>query len=377
MKIPCIYMRGGTSKGCMFLKGDLPEDRSLWDSIFLKVMGGPDPKQIDGLGGTVSSNNKILIVSRSENRDADVDYLVAQVVVGEPLVDYSANCGNMTAAVGPFAIMKGLVAATGGATRIRMFNVNTNKIIEEIVPTLNGEVVEEGDCEIAGIDGTGAELKINFLKPGGAKTGRLLPTGNAVDEIFVEGLGKTVSVSAVDISGVFVFIRSRDLGMRGDELPSEVNANKELLKNIECIRGKVSVKCGLVEKWEDAAVKIAGSPKVVLISEPCDYTDIAGRSVSARDMDICVRVISVGQPHKASPMTGATAIGGTAFIKDCIMTEFLKGKQLTDCVRIGHPSGVMKVYADYVYGENGIYFNAIAGQRTARRMMEGTLYIKD
>ena len=157
-KFPVIYMRGGTSKGCMFLKKDLPEDRSQWDHIFLQVMGGPDPKQIDGLGGTVSSNNKILIVSPSSRPDADVDYLVAQVVVGQPIVDYSANCGNMTAAVGPFAVMTGLVPAAEPVTKVRMYNENSGKVIEEFVPVKDGQVEEEGDCAIAGIDGTGAEL---------------------------------------------------------------------------------------------------------------------------------------------------------------------------------------------------------------------------
>ena len=375
-KFPVIYMRGGTSKGCMFLKKDLPEDRAQWDHIFLQVMGGPDPKQIDGLGGTVSSNNKILIVSPSSRPDADVDYLVAQVVVGQPIVDYSANCGNMTAAVGPFAVMTGLVPAAEPVTKVRMYNENSGKVIEEFVPVKDGQVEEEGDCAIAGIDGTGAELKVNFLSPAGAKTGKLLPTGSVRDEVLVEGLGKTIQVSAVDISNIFVFIRASDLGMRGDELPAEIAGSKALLENIECVRGKIAQKCGLVEDWRDAAAKTAGSPKVVLFSQPRDYTDIAGRPVKAEDMDICVRVISVGQPHKASPMTAATAIGGAAFLDGCVMSSCLRPLS-GEAVRIAHPSGAMKVYVDREGSGEGIRFRGIAGQRTARKIMDGTVYIKD
>jgi len=376
MRIPCVYMRGGTSKGAMFLKKDLPEDKRLWDDIFLKVMGGPDPKQIDGLGGTVSSNNKILIVSQSEQAGIDVDYLVAQVVVGEPVVDYSANCGNMTSAVGPFAISQGLVKTDIPVTKVRMLNLNTNKVIEEFVPTKDGVVEEAGDCAIAGIDGMGAELKVNFLNPAGAKTGKLFPTGKEADEIEVEGLG-LISVSVIDISNVFVFVHSSDVGIKGDELPAKLNGDKKFLDTIERIRGTVAQKIGLVDRWQDAAAKTAGSPKLVILAPPMDYTDIAGRSVKKEDMDICVRVVSVGAVHKASPLTGATAIGGAAFIKDCIMQRYLGGKKLTDSLRIGHPSGVMKVYVDYEVVGGEIHFNGIAGQRTSRKIMEGYVYIRD
>ena len=376
MKIPCAYMRGGTSKGAMFLKKDLPEDKMLWDDIFLKVMGGPDPKQIDGLGGTISSNNKILVVSESQQEGIDVEYLVAQVVVGEPVVDYSANCGNMTSAVGPFAISKGLVKADNTVTKVRMLNLNTNKIIEEFVPTKDGIVEESGNCAIAGIDGTGAELKVNFLNPGGAKTGKLFPTGNAMDQIYVEGLG-LISVSIIDISNVFVFVHSSDVGIKGDELPAKLNADKKFLQTIERIRGTVAQKIGLVDNWEEAAIKSAGSPKLVILAPSMDYIDISNRPVKKEDMDICVRVVSVGAVHKASPLTGATAIGGAAFIKDSIMQRYLQGKKLADSIRIGHPSGVMKVYVDYEMTGTEIHFNSVAAQRTARKIMDGFVYIRD
>lgn len=376
MKIPCVYMRGGTSKGVIFCEKDLPRDKRQWDNIFLKVMGSPDPKQIDGLGGTVSSNNKIVIVSPSHRNDVDVEYLVAQVVVGEPVVDYSANCGNMTSAVGPYAISQGLVQARDPITKVRMLNLNTNKIIEEYVPTKNGIVEEDGDCAIAGVDGTGAELKVNFLDPAGAKTNTLFPTGKATDKIMVEGLG-VISVSIIDISNVFVFVNNYDVGINGDELPAELNSNKKLLDIFERIRGTAAQEIGLVDRWQDAATKTAGSPKLIVLSPPMNYIDIAGRAVKKDDMDICVRVVSVGAAHKACPLTGATAIGGAAFIKDSIMQQYLDGRKLTDTVKIGHPSGVMKVYVDYEITDGQIRFNGIACQRTARKIMDGYVYIKD
>lgn len=339
-------------------------------------MGGPDPKQIDGLGGTVSSNNKIVIISPSRRIDIDVEYLVAQVVVGGPVVDYSANCGNMTSAVGPFTISQGMVKANDPITKVRMLNLNTNKIIEEYVPTKNGIVEEDGNCAIAGIDGTGAELKVNFMNPAGAKTNMLFPTGKATDEITIEGLG-AISVSTIDISNVFVFIHSNDIGIKGDELPAKLNSDKKLLEIIERIRGTVAQGIGLVDKWEDAAAQTTGSPKLIILSPPMDYIDIAGRAVKKDDMDICVRVVSVGEVHKASPLTGATAIGGAAFIKDSIMQSYLEDRKLTNSVRIGHPSGVMKVYVDYEIVDGQIRFNGIACQRTARKIMDGYVYIRD
>ncbi|HHY71001.1 MAG TPA: PrpF protein, partial [Thermoanaerobacterales bacterium] len=334
------------------------------------------PKQIDGLGGTVSTNNKIIIVSPSRRIDIDVEYLVAQVVVGEPVVDYSANCGNMTSAVGPYAISQGLVQACDPVTKVRMLNLNTNKIIEEYVPTKNGIVEEDGNCAIAGIDGTGAELKVNFLNPAGAKTNMLFPTEKATDEITVERLG-AISVSIIDISNVFVFIHSYDIGIKGDELPAELNSDKKLLDVFERIRGTVAQEIGLVDRWQDAATKTAGSPKLIILSPPMDYIDIAGRAIQKDDMDICVRVVSVGAVHKACPLTGAIAIGGAAFIKDSIMQSYLDGRKLINSVRIGHPSGVMKVYVDYEIADGQIHLNGIACQRTARKIMEGYVYIRD
>ena len=192
----------------------------------------------------------------------------------------------------------------------------------------------------------------------------------------MEGLG-VISISAIDISNVFVFVHSPDVGIKGDELPAKLNSDKKFLVIIECIRGSVAQKIGLVDRWQDAKARTAGSPKLVILAPPMDYIDIVGRAVNKKDMDICVRVVSVGAVHKASPLTGATAIGGAAFIKNCIMEKYLKGKELASSLRIGHPSGVMKVYVDYEAVGGEIHFKGIAGQRTSRKIMEGYVYIKD
>jgi 2-methylaconitate cis-trans-isomerase PrpF len=204
----------------------------------------------------------------------------------------------------------------------------------------------------------------------------LFPTGKATDIIDIEGLGK-ISVSVIDISNVFVFVDCADIGITGGEMPAKLNGDKQLMETIEKIRGTIAQKIGLVDKWQNAATKTAGSPKIVLFAPPLDYTDIAGRVVKKEEMDICVRLVSVGAIHKASPLTGATAIGGAAFIKDCIMQRGLQGKDLLDHVRIGHPSGVMKVYVDYQMMGSEIHFKGIAGQRTARKIMDGFVYIRD
>lgn len=234
-KFKTVFMRGGTSKGCMFLRDELPQDRAEWDSIFLQVMGSPDPKQIDGLGGTVSSNNKVVVVWKSEEPGIDVEYLVGQIIVGKEQVDYKSNCGNMTAAVGPFAVESGLVQAKEPVTKVHMLNRNTNKYIDVTVPCKDGTFAQEGDCQIAGVDGTAAELRVNFLNPSGAKTGSLLPTGAVTDQFEIPELG-SVEVTILDVSNPMVLVRAEDIGAEGTELPDVVNGNEKMCALLETIR---------------------------------------------------------------------------------------------------------------------------------------------
>lgn len=237
---------GAPAKAGMFHKEDLPEDRKEWDNIFLQCMGDPDPKQIDGLGGTVSSNNKIVIVWKSEEPGVDVEYLVGQVIVGKSQVDYKSNCGNMTAAVGPYAVEEGMVDIVEPITTVRMLNRNTDKYINVTVP-IDPETktfAQEGDCAIAGVDGTAAELKVNFLNPAGAKTGKLLPTGNPRTCWIFRDLAP-IEATILDVSNPMVLVRAEDIGLTGRELPEEVNSNKAASEILEKIRGAACAKWAL------------------------------------------------------------------------------------------------------------------------------------
>jgi hypothetical protein len=369
-------MRGGTSKGCIFLKEDLPENREEWDSIFLQVMGSPDPKQIDGLGGTVSSNNKIVIVWKSEEPNVDVEYLVGQVIVGKSQVDYKSNCGNMTAAVGPFAVEEGLVNIVEPITTVRMLNRNTNKYIQVTVPIENGTFAQDGDCEIAGVDGTAAELKVKFMNPAGAKTGKLLPTGNVIDILEIDEHLK-IQATIVDVSNPMVIVRAEDIGMTGTELPEEINNNKEVSALLEKIRGTAACMMGFAKDLKDAEANSPAVPKVGFITTPKTFADISGKTVKAEDMDVCARVISVFKCHKACPLTSASSISVAAFLEGSIIQKLIGSpKAGVETVRIGHPSGVMTMYPEVVKNGNAIKVPSVAVQRTARRIMDGMVYVR-
>lgn len=373
-----VFMRGGTSKGCMFHKEDLPEDQKEWDSIFLQAMGDPDPKQIDGMGGTVSSNNKIVIVWKSEEPDVDVEYLVGQVIVGKSQVDYKSNCGNMTAAVGPYAVEEGMVEITEPITTVRMLNRNTNKYINVTVP-IDPETrtfAQDGDCRIAGVDGTAAELKVNFLNPAGAKTGKLLPTGNALDVLDIPGFGK-IEATILDVSNPMVLVRAEDIGMKGTELPEEVNQNARACALLEKIRGTAACMMGFAKDLEDATANSPAVPKVGFFTKPVTFTDIAGQTVGADSMDVCARVISVFKCHKACPLTSASSISVAAFLEGSLLQKTLGApEEGRETVRIGHPSGVMTMYPYIEKTDGEIKLPSVAVQRTARRIMDGTLYIR-
>ena len=343
-KFPCVFMRGGTSKGCMFLREDLP-DRREWDDIFVQAMGSPDPKQIDGLGGCVSSNNKIVVVYRSERPGIDVDYIVGQSIVGESRIDYKSNCGNMTAATAPFAVEMGLVDhLTEPVTTVHLFNLNTNKAIDVDVPMRDGQFDNEGDCAIAGVDGTAGELKVNFLDPAGSKTGKLFPTGAVKEMLPVPGYGE-VEATILDVSNPIVLVRAEILGLTGTELPAEVDANKKASAMLEAIRGAACVKMGFAEDPEDARKNSPAVPKVGFVTTPKDFTEIGGQKVPAGSMDICARVISVFKCHKACPLTSASAISVAAFVPGTLVYEIAAPRAGQETVRVGHPSGVMTMYS--------------------------------
>lgn len=370
-KYPCVYMRGGTSKAVFFYEKDLPEDKSLWDEIFLKVMGTPDVKQIDGMGGTVSSTSKVAIISPSDREDVDVNYTFKQVDIVIPRVDGSANCGNISSAVGPFAIDEGLVPAVEPITVVRVLNTNTNKIIEEHVRVEDGHAMVHGDEVIKGVPGTGSRIDMYFEDPAGSKTGKLFPTGNKRDIFDVPGYGK-IEVTVLDCSNPMVFIRAKDLGIKGTELV-ELNQNQDVMEHIERIRCIAAQKCGFVENWEDARTKSTSAPKVSIISEPQNYIDMDKNEVKAESMDICCRAISVGSLHKAYPMTVAVGTGAAARIPGTIVNEIAKPAPDQDIIRIGHSSGVTEVDVK-MDGERVIKGGVT---RTARRIMDGWVYVRD
>lgn len=376
-KFKTVFMRGGTSKGCMFLKEDLPENRAEWDSIFLQAMGDPDPKQIDGMGGTVSSNNKIVIVWKSEEPDVDVEYLVGQVIVGKSQVDYKSNCGNMTAAVGPFAVEEGLVDIVQPVTTVRMLNRNTDKYINVTVPIdpETGSFAQEGDCAIAGVDGTAAELKVKFLNPAGAKTGKLLPTGQCLDILDIPGFGR-LEATILDVSNPMVLVRAEDIGMTGTELPEEINANAEVSELLEKIRGTACCMMGFAKDLKDATDNSPAVPKVGFVTVPRSYTDIAGQHVCEADMDVCARVISVFKCHKACPLTSASAISVAAAMKGSVVEKVLRPMEQVENVRIGHPSGIMTMCPELKNEGGQLVLPSVAVQRTARRIMDGTIYVR-
>lgn len=373
-----VFMRGGTSKGLMFLEEDLPQDRSGWDHLFLQCMGSPDPKQIDGMGGTVSSNNKIVIVKKSARPGVDVDYLVGQIVVGTNIIDYKSNCGNMTAAVAPFAIEEGLIdQLQEPAAVVKMFNLNTNKYINVEVPVQDGRFNNEGDCAIAGIDGTAGELKVNFLNPAGAKTGKLLPTGNALDVLHIDGLGE-IEATILDVSNPMVLVRAEDIGATGQELPEAVNGNAQLCALLEKIRGTAACMMGFAKDLDDASAHSPAVPKVGFFTAPAGFTDIAGKRVEAQEMDVCARVISVFKCHKACPLTSASAIAVAAFLEGTVVQKTLGAlKPGQQTVRIGHPSGVMTMYPYLQTQDGALDVTGVAVQRTARRIMQGTIFVAD
>lgn len=370
-RLRAVFMRGGTSKAVMFRREDLPADPKDWEPIFLQVMGSPDPngRQLDGMGGGISSLSKICIIGRSTRPDADIDYTFAQIGVRDTFVDYGANCGNMSSAVGPFALDEGLVAApVGNEAAIRIHNTNTSKIIVARFPVDRGVLAETGDIEIDGVAGKAAPIRLEFLEPGGARTGKLLPTGNPCDDLQIKGLG-TVKASCVDAANPCVFIDASAVGKSGDELPAALDRDALFLQHMEEIRCAASVRMGIAPDL-DKAGRMTGIPKVAIVSGPRTGRTLSGRELTAADADIWVRMISVGQPHLAVPITGAICLAVASRIPGSIPAELNKSNGPT---RIAHPSGVTLVDAGVSAALGAAKAEYGAVYRSARRLFEGNV----
>ena len=372
-RIPCMIMRGGTSKGVFFLENDLPQDAALRDQTLLQVMGSPDPKQINGLGGATSVTSKVAIVSVSKRPDADVDYLFAQVSVDKPVVSYKGNCGNILSAVGPFAAERGLVKLEEPLTRVRIYNVNTGKLIESEFAVENGSVKYDGDYAIAGVNGTASPIRLKFIKPAGTISDKLLPTGNVLDELEVPGVG-TIQASIVDAANPLVFVRAADLGLEGNETPAQLEGFPGLLEKLEKIRGVAAVRVGLIEDYEKSAWECPGLPKMTLVAEPKDYPASDGTLVQKEQIDLLVRMMSMQKPHPAMAMTGVMCTAAAAVLEGSIVNQVLGPNVDFYRIRMGHPGGIADGGVSFRKEDGRVEIESTTGFRTANLLMAGEVF---
>ncbi|MFC5589712.1 2-methylaconitate cis-trans isomerase PrpF family protein [Sporosarcina soli] len=365
MRVPVVIMRGGTSKGVFLDYKDMPDDRSLWNDFLLDIMGSPDRRQIDGIGGANSLTSKAAIIRKSGLNDIDVEYTFAQVSIDNQLVDFKGNCGNISSAVGPYAIQQGLVPAIEPITRVKILNTNTQKVIIAEVEVENGRVKTDGLCSIPGVPGTGSPIYLSFTNAEGAVTGKLFPTGNPTDRI--QTPNGDIDISIIDVANPLVFVKAEDVGLNGSELPNEFTAEK--LAELEEIRSIAAEMCQFSTKQE-ATKKSPAVPKMTIISPPTTYKDVTGIERYGSDMDCTIRMMSMQKPHQALAITGAICTTAGAFLKDTILSDVISVEQ--DVIRLGHPAGIMETKVDLIAG----HLNAIKVVRTARMIFEGYVYTK-
>ena len=376
LRIPAVYMRGGTSKDVFFLKDDLPADPAARERLLLRVIGSPDRygKQTDGMGGATSSTSKIVILSKSTRSDCDVDYLFGQVAIDKPAIDWSGNCGNLTTAVGPFALTAGLVTGPGeGTATVRIWQANISRKIVSHVPMQDGEVVELGAFELDGVTFPAAEVKLEFLDPAaededGAGSA-MFPTGNRLDTLDVPGVGK-VEATMITAGNPTIFIDAARLGLTGTELQADVNGNADLLRRAEAVRAHGAVAMGLVKTPEEATAKRQHTPKLSFVARPAAYKASDGRTVEAGSIDFLARIFSMGVLHHAMTGTGAVAIAAAAAIPGTVVSR-LAPMGADGRVRFGHPSGTLSVGAEAAETNGQWTVTKVLLSRTARRLMEG------
>jgi probable AcnD-accessory protein PrpF len=385
IKVPATYMRGGTSKGVFFRLEDLPEAAqtpgTTRDALLMRVIGSPDPyeKQIDGMGGATSSTSKTVILSKSSRPDHDIDYLFGQVSIDKAFVDWSGNCGNLSAAVGPFGIANGLVDASripeNGVAVVRIWQANIGKTIIAHVPITNGLVQETGDFELDGVTFPAAEVALEFMDPAAEEegaTGALFPTGNLIDDLEVPGVG-TLKVTMINAGIPTIFLNAEAIGYKGVELQSDINSDARALALFETIRAHGAVRMGLIQHIDEAA-KRQHTPKVAFVAKPLDYTSSSAKVIKAQDINLLVRAMSMGKLHHAMMGTAAVAIGTAAAIPGTLVNLAAGGGKL-QAVRFGHPSGTLRVgaTADQVNGQWSV--KKVMMSRSARVLMEGQVRV--
>ncbi|MBM9593859.1 2-methylaconitate cis-trans isomerase PrpF family protein [Roseitranquillus sediminis] len=375
IRIPCTFMRGGTSKALVFRSTDLPADQAEWPAIFRAAMGSPDPngRQLNGMGGGISSLSKVCVVGPSSRDDADLDYSFFQIGVENDLVDTSGNCGNMSSAMGPFAVDEGIAPRPeGNEAAVRIHNTNTSRIILSRFPMENGQAAVSGDQALDGVAGTGASIRLEFLAPGGAGTGHLLPAGGEVESTLdVPGVGP-VTVTMLDAANPCVFLEPAAVGKTGTEHPEALEADRDCAEKLEAIRCAASVAMGIARDTDEAA-RIPSIPKIALICAPVDYQTLSRRTVAGDAHDIGVRMVSIGKPHRAVPLTGGLCLGVAVRTPGTLPHRI--ARQRDGAIRIGHPSGTLEVDAEVVDRGDGPYAVHGAVYRTARRLFEGHVLI--
>ncbi|WP_280547783.1 MULTISPECIES: 2-methylaconitate cis-trans isomerase PrpF [unclassified Halomonas] len=377
IRIPATYMRGGTSKGVFFKLTDLPAAAQVpgeaRDRLLMRVIGSPDPyqKQIDGMGGATSSTSKTVILSRSESPDHDVDYLFGQVSIDKPFVDWSGNCGNLSAAVGPFAISNGLVdparIPANGEAEVRIWQANIGKTIVSRVPITDGQVQETGDFELDGVTFPAAEVPVAFKDPADGE-GAIFPTGNLVDDLEVPGVG-TLKATMINAGIPTVFLNAAELGYTGSELQEAINGDAKALERFETIRAHGAVKMGLIADVSEAAAR-QHTPKVAFVAPPADYLASSGKQVKAQEIDLLVRALSMGKLHHAMMGTAAVAIASAAAIEGTLV-NLAAGGGKRNAVTFGHPSGSLRVGAEASLVEGRWVIDQAVMSRSARVLMEG------
>ena len=388
IKVPATYIRGGTSKGVFFKLTDLPESAQVAgearDKLLMRIIGSPDPysKQIDGMGGATSSTSKTVILSKSTHPDHDVDYLFGQVSIDTAFVDWSGNCGNLSAAVGSFAISSGLVDATripeNGTCTVRIWQANIGKTIIAHVPITNGQVQETGDFELDGVTFPAAEVQLEFLDPAdegeGDGGGAMFPTGNLVDDLEVPNIG-TFKATLINAGIPTIFINAADIGYTGTELQDAINNDTAALEKFETIRAYGAVKMGLIKDISEAA-KRQHTPKVAFVAPPTDYVSSSGKAVNATDIDLLVRALSMGKLHHAMMGTAAVAIGTAAAVTGTLVNIAAGGGEKS-AVRFGHPSGTLRVGAEAKLADGQWTVTKAIMSRSARTLMSGWVHVPE
>lgn len=374
-EIRCSIVRGGTSKGIFILENDLPKEKEKRERVIRAIFGSPDIRQIDGLGGADVLTSKLAIVGPATIEGADVDYTFGQVSFTDEMIDFKGNCGNISSAVGPFAIDAGLIPVTEPVTKVRIHLTNSNRIIVAEVPVKDGRACVDGDYKIDGVPGTGAKIVLDWADVTGAFTGKLLPTGNPKDLIKTEK--GEYEVSLVDAGNPLVFIKAESLNLTGIETPAEIESNKELMETIELIRSEAAKIFGLVERSEDATAKSPYNPFFAIISAPNSYYTIQGEKIEAENVDVVSRLLFMLHMHKAYPVTGTVCTGAAARVEGSIVWEAISEEaRKKTTLRIGHPSGVIDVEAEGCKTKEGVKITRLGVYRTARKIMDGIVYVR-